>query len=196
MPVQMPRRGVLLGALAVAAVAAVGLASLRLRMPPDTTPEGAYLRVAASLGRGEALVVFSYLEDDAQHACFTIRDFRKKASERAAQAFPEPERARFLAEWKAHAEAPDGADVWLDMAQRSGWIGSLRRDLSAPATTETTGDRATVVTARGTRYAFRRRANGMWGMTLFTAALLAEAERAARDWDVVQRSAADYERGR
>ena len=43
------------------------------------------------------------------------------------------------------------------------------------------GERATIVTARGTRYAFRRRPNGMWGLTLFTAQLLALAERAARE---------------
>lgn len=164
-------------------------------MPPDTTPEGAYLRVAASLGRGQAMVVFSYLEDEAQHACFTIRDYRKKASERAAAAFPEPERSRFLDAWRTHAEAPDGADVWLDLAQKSGWLTTLRSDLSATARVETIGDRSTVETARGTRYALRRRANGMWGLTMFTAALVAEAERAARDWDVVQRSALDYERG-
>jgi hypothetical protein len=32
----------------------------------------------------------------------------------------------------------------------------------------------------------------MWGTTLFTAELVAEAERAARDFDVVERAAADY----
>jgi len=46
---------------------------------------------------------------------------------------------------------------------------------------DTQGERASVVTARGTRYAFRRRENGMWGLTLFTADLVAESERASRD---------------
>ncbi|AUX37360.1 uncharacterized protein SOCE836_095830 [Sorangium cellulosum] len=31
---------------------------------------------------------------------------------------------------------------------------------------------------------------------MFTADLVAEAERAARDWDVVEKAALDYERGR
>jgi hypothetical protein len=52
-----------------------------------------------------------------------------------------------------------------------------------------------VITARGTRYPFRRRENGMWGLTLFTAELVAEAEKAARDFDVVKRAADDYARG-
>ena len=61
---------------------------------------------------------------------------------------------------------------------------------------EVNGERATVETARGTRYAFRRRENGIWGLATFTAELVAEAERAARDWDVVQRAATDYERAK
>jgi hypothetical protein len=52
------------------------------------------------------------------------------------------------------------------------------------------------VTARGTRDGFRRRENGIWGLTLFTADLVAEAERAARDAEVVEKAAADYERGK
>lgn len=58
------------------------------------------------------------------------------------------------------------------------------------------GERATVVTGRGTRYAFRRRENGIWGLTLFTAELQAEAERATRDLEVVDRAARDYDGAR
>lgn len=184
-------------AIAIAlVVAAVLLGWTRFRFPPDTTPEGAYLRVAASITKGDTRVVFSYLEDDAQHAAFTVRDYRKRASERAAKSFPEPERGRLLGEWRAYADAPDGADVWALMAAERGFIARLRADLSAVAKVEIAGDRATVETARGTRYGLRRRDNGMWGLTLFTAELLAESERAARDWDGVDRAAADYDRGR
>ncbi len=49
---------------------------------------------------------------------------------------------------------------------------------------------------RTARYAFRRRENGMWGLSMFTAELVAEAERAARDFDVVDKAASDYERAR
>ena len=72
----------------------------------------------------------------------------------------------------------------------------LRRDLSGVAKVEIAGERATIETARGTRYPFRRRDNGIWGLTLFTAELVAESERAARDFEVVDRAAADYERAR
>lgn len=195
MPGPVRRRWILGVVLAAIVLGIVLIAHRAVRMPPDTTPEGAYLRVAASLGRGDGRVVFSYLEDEAQHAAYTIRDYRKRASDRVQQSYPEPERARLLEEWRVHATAPDGADVWLDLATRNGWITRLRRDLSAVAAVETAGDRATVATARGTRYALRRRANGMWGLTMFTAPLVAEAERAARDLDVVEASAADFERG-
>jgi hypothetical protein len=53
-----------------------------------------------------------------------------------------------------------------------------------------------VVTGRGTRYAFRRRENGIWGLTLFTGELAAEAERASRDLDVVEQAARDYDNAR
>ena len=52
----------------------------------------------------------------------------------------------------------------------------------------------TVETVRGTRYPFRRRPNGIWGLTLFTATLVAEAEKAARDAKLIDKAAADYER--
>lgn len=191
---QSTRRSLVAIALVVACVATGAALWLALRMPPDTTPEGAYLRVATSLGRGDVRVVFSYLDDDAQHAAYTIRDYRNRSSERVAAAYPEPERTRLIEEWRAHAAAPDGADVWVDLAARNGWVARLRRDTSAIASVDVVGDRATVQTALGTRYALRRRANGMWGLTLFTAPLVAEAERAARDWDVVQTSASDFER--
>ena len=82
------------------------------------------------------------------------------------------------------------------LAATRGWIARLERDLSGVASVEIAGERATVVTARGTRYPFRRRENGIWGLTLFTAELAAEAERAARDLDVVEHAAADYDRVR
>lgn len=188
-------------ATVVAVLALVlALAALWVRafvgFPPDTTPEGAYLRIASSLGRGDARTLFSYQEDAAQHACYTIRDYRKKASERIAAAYPEPERTRLIEQYRAHATAADGADVWLDLAERRGFIGQLRRDLSGIVTVERAGERATIVTARGTRYPFRLRNNGMWGLTTFTASLTAEAERASRDLEVVERAATDYERAR
>ena len=58
------------------------------------------------------------------------------------------------------------------------------------------GDRATLETARGTRYAFRKRENGVWGLTAFTAELVAEAEKAARDAEIVTKAADDYARAR
>jgi len=50
-----------------------------------------------------------------------------------------------------------------------------------------------VQTAHGTRYPFRRRDNGIWGLTLFTATLSAEAEKAARDLLLIDKAANDYE---
>ncbi|MCK6586166.1 MAG: hypothetical protein L6Q76_01135 [Polyangiaceae bacterium] len=190
------RRAITLGA-AAALAAAGGLLWYQVsKFPPDTTPEGAYLRIAYNIGGGNARACFSYLEDRAQHAAYSIRDYRRKASDRIAAAYPEPERSRLLEAYRAHATAEDGADVWLDMAQKRGFISRLRRDLSGIAKVEVTGERATIETARGTRYPFRRRENGIWGLTMFTAELVAEAERAARDWDVVERAALDYERGK
>ena len=190
------RRAISLG-IGAAVAASAGLLWHRMtRFPPDTTPEGAYLRIAFNISEGKARDCFSYLEDRAQHAAYSIRDYRRKASDRIAAAYPEPDRSRLLDAYRAHAMAEDGADVWLDMAQKRGFIARLRRDLSGIAKVEVTGERATIETARGTRYPFRKRDNGIWGLTMFTAELSAEAERAARDWDVVDRAAQDYERGK
>jgi hypothetical protein len=193
----LSRRALLGIGLTVAALAGSWVAWQRAaRFPADTTPEGAYLRIAVAIAEGRVRDCFAYLEDQAQHACYSIRDYRKRASDRVAAAYPEPERTRLLEAYKTHASAPDGADVWLDMAEHRGWVGRLRRDLSGVAKVETSGERATIETARGTRYGFRRRPNGIWGLTIFTADLLAEAERAARDADVVEKAASDYERAR
>ncbi|HEY4160346.1 MAG TPA: hypothetical protein VGM29_19675, partial [Polyangiaceae bacterium] len=135
-----------------------------------------------------------YLETEAQHACYTIRDYRKKARARVLAAYPEPERSRLATLYQEEANAADGADVLVIFAHRFGWVNRLRKDLSGVAHVEIHGERATVETAHGTRYPFRRRDNGIWGLTLFTAALDAEAEKAARDLSIVEKSAADYER--
>jgi hypothetical protein len=164
------------------------------RFPPDTTPEGAYLRIAHALGKGEVKPIFPYLDDDAQHAAFTVIDYRRRSLEAIEAAYPEPERTQLGNELRPVASLGDGSEYWERVARERGWVAQLRRDLSGIASVEVVGERATVVTARGTRYAFRRRAGGIWGLTLFTAELLADAERAARDFDVVQSSAEDYRR--
>ncbi|MCA9593895.1 MAG: hypothetical protein KC776_11310 [Myxococcales bacterium] len=162
--------------------------------PSDKTPQGAYLRVMSAVNRGQPEAFFAYVETPAQHACYTIARYRKQARERVLQAYPEPERTRLANAYAAEAAAPDGADVFAIYARRLGWLDRLRRDMSGIAKVEIEGERATVETARGTRYPFRRRDNGIWGLTLFTATLVNEAQKAARDAAVIEQAAGDYER--
>jgi hypothetical protein len=194
-PRRFGARQIVLALLGVVALAALGrVAYAYLAFPSDRTPEGAYLRVAIAVNRGRAEDFFAYTETRAQHAAYTIRDFRKKTRERVLSAYPEPERSRLAKEYEAEANAPDGSDLFALYAKRFGWMTKLRRDLSGIQRVEISGDRATVETARGTRYAFRRRENGIWGLTLFTPLLDAEAERAARDFSVIDKAASDYAR--
>src|SRR5262245_38969062 len=123
-----------------------------VRFPPDSTPEGAYLRIAFNVSRGDVKACFAYLEERAQHAAYTLRDYRRKAAVRIAESYPEPERARLLEAYRPHATAADGADVWADLATRRGWTARLRRDLSGISKIEKTGERATIETVHGTRY--------------------------------------------
>lgn len=165
------------------------------RYPSDRTPEGAYARIAKAVNLGRPRDFFAYLETEAQHAAFTISDYRKKARDEILATYPEPDRTRLGNQYAKEAETADGPDLFALYAERRGLMGRLRRDLSGIAAVEIHGERATVVTARGTRYAFRRRPeNGIWGLTLFTAELVADAERAARDLAIVQAAAADYAR--
>jgi hypothetical protein len=188
------RRLVVYGLLGAGAVVAARVVYAYAAFPSDRTPEGAYLRVAIAVNRGRAEDFFAYTETRAQHAAYTIRDFRKKARGRVLAAYPEPERSRLAREYAAFADAPDGADVFALYAKRYGWLARLRRDVSGVKKVEVVGDRASVETAHGTRYAFRRRENGIWGLTLFTPTLDAEAERAARDFTVIEKAASDYQR--
>jgi len=166
----------------------------RASFPKDTTPEGAYARIVVAITTGRPRDCFPYLETQAQWAAYTIRDYRNKAASRIASAYPEPERSTMLAAYRREAEAPDGADVWLVLAESRDYIGRLRRDLSGVKLVEVSGERATIETARGTRYALRRRDNGIWGLTMFTAELVAETEKASHDLEMVSRAADDYVR--
>jgi len=167
-----------------------------LTFPKETTPEGAYARIVIAITKGNPRDAFAYLETQAQWASYTVRDYRTKAAALVARDYPEPERSALLASYRGQADVPDGADTWLTLAENRGWIARLRKDLSGTKRVEVAGERATVETARGTRYAFRRRENGIWGLTTFTAELLSEAEKAARDYEMVTKSARDYERAR
>jgi hypothetical protein len=182
-----------LGALAVPASLIVWEAAT---YPTDRTPEGAYLRIVSAVNRGRPDEFFAYTETEAQHACFTIRDYRKRARDRVLGAYPEPERTRVAQAYRALADAPDGADVFALYARERAWLDRLRRDMSRIDRVEIQGERATIQTVRGTRYPMRRRDNGIWGVTLFTAALVAEAEKVARDAKLVDQAARDYERSR
>jgi hypothetical protein len=188
--------------IAFALIAAVALAVawfklVRKPFPPDTTPEGAYLNIVVNAVDGDnPAAMFPYLEEDARWAAYTIRDARAKACTMIKESYPEAQRAELLAAYGDEAAAPDGADVVALMARKRGWLARLKRDTSGVKNVEIEGARATVVTARGTRYPFRRRDNGIWGLTIFTAELLAEKDRAARDLDVVEAAAADYARAK
>jgi hypothetical protein len=166
----------------------------RLAFPPENTPDGAYARIVLSVTNGRPRDCFAYLETQAQWASYTIRDYRSRAAARVADSYPEPERTALLSGYAHEATAKDGADVWAWLAQSRGFVARLRTDLSGIRKVEIAGERATVETARGTRYPFRRRENGIWGLTMFTAELMAEAEKAARDCEVVERAADDYAR--
>jgi len=182
----------LLGALIVVGVLA--FFAFHRPFPSDRTPEGAYMRIAHSMADGEIGAIFPYLETDAQWASYTIREMRAKACARIRASYPEPERTRMLASYEPFANLSDGADAFALLARLRGWVARLRKDLSGVVRTEVDGERASVVTARGTRYPFRKRENGIWGLTIFTAELMAEAERAARDFQVVTSAADDYDR--
>lgn len=186
--------------LAVAAAAiALGLAvfaAVYRPFPSDRTPEGAYMRVARAVAEDHPEHMFAYLDRDAQWASYSVRDARRAALEAMKGGYPEDERARLEAEYRPFADAPDGKDVFARYYRARGWDKRLRKDLSGVVRSEVEGERASVVTARGTRYAFKRRPeNGIWGLTGFTAELLAESERAARDLAVVQAAARDWQRG-
>jgi len=182
--------------LAVALIAiGVGL-YFAVRYPPDTTVEGVYARIARAVGRDDPTTCFAYLENDAQHAAFTIVDYAKKAEARIREAYPPEDRDRELPRYEALAQAASGAELWTQLARDNGYLVRLRKDMSGIDKIVYAGERATVVTVRGTRYSFRRRPNGIWGLTLFTAELESEAARIARDWERIQQAANDYEAAR
>jgi len=162
--------------------------------PSDRSPKGAYYRVTSAVNSGNAEQLFPYLETAAQHAAFTIHKYSVDALARVDEAYPpdvaRSERLRFA----QVAELEPGPGVFAWYAERLGWMDRLRRDLSGVAHVDAKGERATVETVRGTRYAFRRRDNGMWGLTSFTSQLVADAEKAARDYSLIDAAAADYQR--
>lgn len=183
----------------LAVVVAIALAGYLVfrhlsEFPPETTPEGAYMRIALSIANDDVVACFPYLDEEAQHAAFSIHDYAAKAAARIEASYPEEAKSRALPAYRALADARDGPGVWALLARRHGWSGRLRRDLSGAEAVEIADERATITTARGTRYSFRRRPNGIWGLTLFTAELSAEAERLARDWEQIDAAAADYQR--
>lgn len=191
---KIPTVFLVIGAL-VLAVVGIAVATHK-PFPSDKTPEGAYLRIAHALTDDKPEGAFAYLETEAQWASFTVREKRKKALELVRRSYPESEKGPLVEAYAPFADAHDGPDVFALYARRRAWDKRLKRDLSGVASVDVSGERASVVTMRGTRYPFRVRDNGIWGLTIFTADLLAEAERATRDLAVVEKAAADYDRAR
>lgn len=181
-------------ALAAVTVAVAAYAGAWLFYPSDRTPEGAYLRVVSAVNRGEPKAFFAYIETDAQHACFTIGEYRKRSIEVVGAHFPPAQRDRALSQLGPAATVHDGPDVFAAYATQRKWFDALRQDMSGVEKVEVQGERATVQTVRGTRYPFRRRDNGIWGLTLFTAELVDEATRAARDFALHESAAQDFRR--
>ncbi len=180
--------------LAVIGLIALGVRAWRSGFPADTTPAGAYLRVAKGVNEAAYEAVFPYLEQEAQWALYSIVDLRAKACALIRKSYPEPEKSKLLTAYATEAEAGDGATLFARIAEKRGWIARLRKDMSGIEAVEERGERASVITVHGTRYPFRRRDNGMWGLTLYTAELVEARERAARDLVTVEAAAEDYDR--
>lgn len=187
-------RAKLIGIAAAVAIVIVLTALIYRPYPSDRTPEGAYMRVARSVATDDPRAFFAYLETEAQWACYTIRDMRRKAHARVGRSYPEPQRSQLLAQYEPLARAPDGSDAFAFLYRERQWARRLRKDMSGVARIDLDGDRASIVTTRGTRWPFRVRDNGIWGLTVFTAELVAESEKATRDLAVVEAAAADYDR--
>jgi hypothetical protein len=188
------RRSVLFGLILVAGF--VAYLVVAFRFPSDRTPEGAYLRVAKAVNLDRPEEFFAYLEEPAQHAAYSILTYRKQSLSLAEREYPKEARASLEKRYGALAKMGDGSDVFAWIAREEGWLEQLRRDVSGIRSCRVDGDRATVETVRGTRYSFRRRPNGIWGMTAFTPFLVEEAEQAARDHGLVEKAADDYARVR
>lgn len=167
-----------------------------LRFPSDRTPEGVYLRIVIAMNNGDDAKVFPYLEQEAQNAVCTIHEYRAKSLKLVRASFEEPERSKWEAAYIEEGDAAGPAALWTVLASRHGWGSRLRADLSGIASVERVGPRASVVTIRGTRYPFRQASAGFWGLALFTAELVAQKDRAPRDYVFVEQAAADYERAK
>lgn len=152
------------------------------------------MRIASAIAGGDTHDAFAYLEDEAQHAAFSIGEFANRATRAIRQGYPADEQARALQPYAELAKHSDGPQVWATLARQRGWVTRLRRDLSGVVQVEIAGTRASVTTARGTRYPFRRRPNGIWGLTLFTAELGEEAKRLARHTAAVESHSSDFQR--
>ncbi len=166
------------------------------RYPEKTTPEGAYLRLAKHLELGEPELAFSYLEVDARDAAYVMAKARTEALARVRATFPAEEARAFSESYGALATGDDGPRAFARYAEPRGWLRRLAKDVSPIDHIEADGDRATVVTRKGTRYPFHRDRDGRYGLTSFTAELVAQANHAVRDREVIERSAVDYERKR
>ncbi len=189
---KIARRYWILGALALGPVGFYAYSWATF--PSDQTPEGAYLRIVRAVNQGEPENFFAYTEEAAQHACFTIGGYREEALNIARKDFPADRLDAMEANYGAFARAEPGPGVFALMVEREGWLIQMRRDVSGIARVEIEGPRATVETAKGTRYSLRKRPNGIWGLTAFTPALVQEAEHAARDLELIKKAAEDFKR--
>ena len=109
----MTRRRLTVLVLAIVGVVAVALyVAARRSYPSDRTPEGAYARIAKAVNRGHPEEFFAYLENAAQHAAFTIHDYRKKARDTVLARYPEPDRSRLAEQYAPEALVADGPSLF------------------------------------------------------------------------------------
>ncbi len=183
-------------ALAFCLVIALGTALVTHRpFPPDATPEGAYARIALALSNGRPKDAFAYLETDAQWAGY-LDPRRSETGRRAREGKLPGDRtgsvARGVAQRGGRAGRrrcvrSSGQTPWVDRAAREGLVGrDSDGNTGRPRDHRNRAKHALLVSPTRQRHL---------GADPFTAELQAEAERAARDLDVVERAADDYDRG-
>ena len=134
-------RRALLAALGAAALYVLYVVT-RTPFPADTTPEGAYLRLAQAITERHVQSAFPYTETETQWASFTIRNARRDALALADKSYPPAELAKLRESYGALAKAPDGPDAFALLMEERGYRARLAKDMSGVDHVETEGERA------------------------------------------------------
>lgn len=168
---------------------ALNIALVLATCADDSTPRGAFERMADAAQSESVGDLFDALDDESRDAVSGLHGAQARIGRLLRRDFLTEEREGVPGRWRLGAEARDARSVFAAWCREYECLAEVTDRLSAPVRVDIDGAGARVLVRKGRSYPFSRSRRGRWGLSLFRDRLRRWNVEVHRDLESIAHSA-------